>query len=151
MYFASKCVSNIIFCTLRRCFLEASAVTQINLYLKLGLKWNNTTICTTYCVIRGRSDKYLAYKRRMKILKKWRFISQHSLLLARYTWPSDAPISLTRWKTCFLEVYKVGLRDGDNLLIHSNFCPASDFFKFWNKKKSHGAKSGEYGGWGSSS
>ncbi|KAM3966657.1 chymotrypsin-2 [Aphomia sociella] len=27
----------------------------------------------------------------------------------------------------------------------------SDFFKFGNKKKSHGAKSGEYGGWGSSS
>ena len=36
-------------------------------------------------VIRGRSDKYLAYKRETKILEKWRFISQHSLLLARYT------------------------------------------------------------------
>ena len=33
----------------------------------------------------------------------------------------------------------------------SNFCPASDFVKFGNKKKSHGAKSGEYGEWGSSS
>jgi len=30
--------------------------------------------------------------------------------------------------------------------FESNFCPASEFFKFGNKKKSHGAKSGEYGG-----
>jgi len=51
--------------------------------------------------IRGRSDKYLAYKRKTKILEKWRFISQHSLLLARYTWPSDAPTSLTRLKNTF--------------------------------------------------
>ena len=35
--------------------------------------------------IRGRSDKHLAYKRKTKILEKWRFISQHSLILARYT------------------------------------------------------------------
>ena len=35
--------------------------------------------------VRGRSDKYLAYERKTKILEKWRFISQHSLLLARYT------------------------------------------------------------------
>ena len=34
---------------------------------------------------RGRSDKYLAYKRKTKILEKWRFISQDSLLLAGYT------------------------------------------------------------------
>ena len=37
------------------------------------------------CSIRRRSDKYLAYKRKTKILEKWRFISQHSLLLVRYT------------------------------------------------------------------
>ena len=36
-------------------------------------------------IIRGWSDKYLAYKRKTKILEKLRFISQHSLLLARYT------------------------------------------------------------------
>ena len=35
--------------------------------------------------VRGRSDQYLAYKRKTKILGKWRFISQHSLLLAQYT------------------------------------------------------------------
>ncbi len=29
--------------------------------------------------LRGRSDKYLAYKWKTKILEKWRFISQHSL------------------------------------------------------------------------
>ena len=52
-------------------------------------------------IIRGRSDKYLAYKRKTKILEKWRFISQHSLLLAQYTWPSDAPTSLTRLKSTF--------------------------------------------------
>jgi len=46
--------------------------------------------------IRGWSDKYLASKRTTKILEKWRFISQHNLLLARYTWPSDDPTSLTR-------------------------------------------------------
>ncbi|EFN86973.1 Epidermal retinal dehydrogenase 2, partial [Harpegnathos saltator] len=36
-------------------------------------------------ILREWSDKYLAYKRKTKILEKWRFISQHSLLLARYT------------------------------------------------------------------
>jgi len=35
--------------------------------------------------VRGWSDKYLASKRKTKILEKWRFISQHNLLLARYT------------------------------------------------------------------
>ena len=53
--------------------------------------------------IRGRSDKNLAYRRKTKILEKWRFISQHSLLLARYTWSSDAPTSLTRLKNTFSE------------------------------------------------
>ena len=32
--------------------------------------------------VRGRSNKYLAYKGKTKILEKWRFISQHNLLLA---------------------------------------------------------------------
>ena len=32
--------------------------------------------------------------------------------------------------------------------LDSNFYPANDFFKFGNKKKSYGATSGEYGGWG---
>ena len=36
-------------------------------------------------IVRGRSDKYAAYKRKTKILEKWRFISQHNILLARYT------------------------------------------------------------------
>ena len=49
----------------------------------------------------GRSDKYLAYKRKTKILEKWRFISQHSLLLARYTWSDDAPTSWTRLRNTF--------------------------------------------------
>jgi len=35
--------------------------------------------------LRGWSDKYLASKRKTKILEKWQFISQHNLLLARYT------------------------------------------------------------------
>jgi len=35
--------------------------------------------------IRGWSDKYLASKRKTKILEKWRFISQNNLLLVRYT------------------------------------------------------------------
>ena len=33
--------------------------------------------------VRGRSDKYLACKRKTKVLEKWRFISQHSFVLAR--------------------------------------------------------------------
>ena len=44
---------------------------------------------------------YLAHKRKTKILEKWGFISQYSLLLARYTWPSDAATSLTRLKNTF--------------------------------------------------
>ena len=32
--------------------------------------------------LRGRSDKYLAYKRKTKILEKWRFISQDSLIFS---------------------------------------------------------------------
>ena len=37
------------------------------------------------CYIRGPSDMYLDYKRKPKIFEKWRFISQHSLFLVRYT------------------------------------------------------------------
>ena len=47
------------------------------------------------------SDKYIAYKRKINILEKWWFISQHSLLSARYTWPSVAPASLTHLKNMF--------------------------------------------------
>lgn len=36
-------------------------------------------------------------------------------------------------------------------MADSNFCQGSDFFKIGNKKKSHEAKSGEYGGWCNSS
>jgi len=35
--------------------------------------------------IREWSEKYLASKRKTKMLEKWRFISQHNLPLARYT------------------------------------------------------------------
>ncbi len=33
-----------------------------------------------YYDVRGRSDKYLAYKWKTKILEKWQFISEHNLL-----------------------------------------------------------------------
>ena len=54
-----------------------------------------------YIDLPGRSDKYSAYTRKTKILEKWRFISRQSLVLARYTWLSDAPTSLTRLKNTF--------------------------------------------------
>ena len=66
--------------------------TQINIKINTKIIWHD---------VRGRSDKYLVHKRNTKNLEKWRFISQHSLLLARYTWPSDAPTSLTRLKNTF--------------------------------------------------
>ena len=37
-------------------------------------------------------DKYLVYKGRTKILEKWRFISQHILLLVRYTDAAMLPL-----------------------------------------------------------
>jgi len=51
--------------------------------------------------LRGWSDKYLASKRKTKILEMWRFIYQHNLLVARYTCPSDAPTCLTHLKNTF--------------------------------------------------
>ena len=120
--------------------------------IKCTLWFTNVHLYTWLTIIRGRSDKYLAYKRKTNILEKWRFISQHSLLSARYTWLCDAPNHLTRLKNTF----SVGLQSRPSVAaitssFDSNFCPASDFFKFGNKKKLHGTKSGEYGGWGSSS
>ena len=53
-----------------------------------------------YAYIQGWSDLYLAYKRKTKILEKWRFISQHTFYLDN-TWLSDAPISLTHLKNTF--------------------------------------------------
>jgi len=53
----------------------ASAPAQVNIYF-MGLDGP---------MILGWSDKYSASKRKTKILKKWQFISQHNLLLARYT------------------------------------------------------------------
>ena len=85
--------------------------------------------------VQGRSDKYLAYKRKTKILEKWRFISQHSLLLARYTWPSNAPTSLTRLKNTFPEVCKVGLRGGDKHLIRLKFLHGEWLFQVWKQKE----------------
>ena len=86
--------------------------------------------------IRGRSDKYLVYKRKTKILEKRRFISQHSLLLAWYTWPSDASISLTRLKKKrFLDICKVGFHGGDNLLIRLKFLPGERLFRVWKQKE----------------
>lgn len=46
-----------------------------------------------------------------------------------------------------ISLEKVCLRGGDNLFIRSNFCLGSHFFKFGNKNKSHGPKSGESGRW----
>ncbi len=39
-----------------------------------------STWIKNFLSIRGRSDKYLVYKWKTKILEKWRFISQHSRL-----------------------------------------------------------------------
>ena len=87
--------------------------------------------------LRGWSDKYLAYKKKKKtkILEKWWFISQDSLLLARYTWPSNALTSLTHLKNTFLEVCKVGLCGGDNLLTQLKFLPGKWLFQVWKQKK----------------
>jgi len=89
--------------------------------------------------IREWSEKYLASKRKTKMLEKWRFISQHNLPLARYTWPSEAPTSLTRLKNAFSR----GLQNRPLW--------RRDFFQIGNKNKSDRAKSGEYGERGSSS
>jgi len=71
------------------------------LYLRVNAGfWNVDQQTLTFWNLRGWSDKYLASKRKTKILEKWWIISQHNLLLARYTWPSHAP-TLTRRKNTF--------------------------------------------------
>ena len=130
-----------------------NGVTSIsNVLTELFLYYHHYFLCQYHQIlrstIRGRSDKFLAYKRKTKILEHSRFISQQSLLLVRCTWPSDAPTTLIRLKNTF----SGGLQSRPPWwATTSSFCPASDFFKFRNKKQSHGVKSGEYGGWGSSS
>ena len=86
--------------------------------------------------IRGRPDKYLAYKRKTKILELWRFISQHSLLLARYTSPSDAPTSLTR----MINTFSGGLQSKPPwrptyLLIRLKFLPGEWLSQVWKQKE----------------
>ncbi len=46
----------------------------------LVIKGNTDFVTAADYFIRGWSDEYLAYKWKTKILEKWRFISQHSLL-----------------------------------------------------------------------
>ncbi len=51
-----------------------------NLLELISLVFCEYCFSTIFVDLRGRSDKYLAYKWKTKILEKWRFISQHSLL-----------------------------------------------------------------------
>ncbi len=51
---------------------------KLPVFLKELCRHYNVTLI--YCHLRGRSDKYLAYEWKTKILEKWRFISQQSLL-----------------------------------------------------------------------
>ena len=85
--------------------------------------------------IRGRSDKYLVHKRKTEILEKWRFISQHSLLLLDALDAAVLQLLYLVWKTRFLEVCKVGLRGGDNLLVRRKFLPREWLFQVWEQKK----------------
>ena len=91
-----------------------------------GSKCNNSSLVflTTDLSHMGRSDKYLAYNH-FFFWKCGDFISQYSLLLIPYTWPSNAQTSLTHLKNMTIS-------------IDSNFCPASDFIKFENKKNCTG-------------
>lgn len=89
-------------------------------------------------IVREWSDRYLAYKRNIKFLEKWRFISQHSLLLPRHTWFSDAITYLTRLKNTSsggLQIDMALWRGGNILLIRLKFLTGEWFFKFGNKNK----------------
>ena len=79
-----NCILNVVVLMVTQFSCEFTTVTRLEIQ-EICCSPTKPSRCTdqiqTY--IRERSDKYLAYKK-TKILEKWRFISQHSLLLARY-------------------------------------------------------------------
>lgn len=95
--------------------------------------------------VQGRSDKYLAYKRKGKFWKSGDLFL-NSLLLPRYTWPTDAPTFLNHLKNTFNRDLQ-SRPPWRRWTLHSTLSAGDWLFQVWKQNKSRtGPKLWEYGG-----